>query len=168
MRRRSSASMKSGHFVPACFENSAKPGTGPSGDVRASRSESRYTERYAALSRLLIAAMFLSKTARASSTSEEDEDFLEGEEGEDWARADAAIGGARANTVVTRSATRIAFCQMTVPSKFFFGLLIFCWPHGFTDVRGRATAAFVNPSPRFARPGIVIGRWPSIADSPNS
>src|ERR1017187_9318296 len=96
MRRRSSASSVSGHVVPACFVNSAKPGTSPSGDVRTRRSESRYTERYAALSRLFIAAMFFSNTARASSRSDEDEDFLEGDEGVGWAGAAAASSDTRA------------------------------------------------------------------------
>src|ERR1035437_1475199 len=43
-----------------------------------------------------MAAMFFSKSARASSTSDEDEDFLEGEEGVGWARAATAISDARA------------------------------------------------------------------------
>src|SRR5271169_934471 len=39
--------------------------------------------------------MFFSKSARASSTSDEDEDFLEGEEGIGWAGATAAISDAK-------------------------------------------------------------------------
>src|ERR1035441_2991880 len=43
-----------------------------------------------------MAARFLANSARASSTSDEDEDFLEGEEGVGWARAATAISDARA------------------------------------------------------------------------